>query len=127
MAFSFSAASQKKLALLHPEPRRIVERAITISTVDFTPFEVLRTPERQAELVAQGFSKTLHSKHLLQPSGYSHAVDLVPYINGSLTWKDINAFKAIAEAMFKSQVALGIYLKWGLLFKDFDDWAHWQY
>lgn len=44
-------------------------------------FETLRTVARQKLLVAQGFSKTMHSKHII-----GQAVDLVWQHNGQWTW-----------------------------------------
>jgi peptidoglycan LD-endopeptidase CwlK len=57
---------------VHPDPVRLVERAIQITTQDFRGQEGLRTRERQAALVARGASRTMNSRHLT-----GHAVDLV--------------------------------------------------
>ena len=46
--------------------------------MDFSVREGVRTPETQKEYVAKGVSKTMASKHLIQPDGYGHAVDLYP-------------------------------------------------
>ena len=46
--------------------------------MDFSVKEGLRTLERQKQLVAQGKSRTMLSKHLVQEDGYGHAVDLYP-------------------------------------------------
>ncbi len=66
----------ERLQTVHPQLARLV-RAVA-ETWDVVILETLRTPERQAELVAHGKSKTLQSKHLVQPDGYAHAVDLAP-------------------------------------------------
>jgi peptidoglycan L-alanyl-D-glutamate endopeptidase CwlK len=45
----------------HPDLVRVVERAIQITTQDFRVQEGPRTRECQAELVARGASRTMHS------------------------------------------------------------------
>jgi peptidoglycan L-alanyl-D-glutamate endopeptidase CwlK len=126
MAFSFGAGSKKKLEALEPNLKRVCERAIQLSTVDFTVYETIRTPERQAELVAQGFSQTLHSKHLAQSDGLSHAADLVPWNNGAPDWKDSAGFRAIAAAMFRAAIDLGVQVRYGGFWKTFIDSPHWE-
>lgn len=67
---------EEKLRTLHPNLSRLV-RAVA-ETWDVIILETSRTPDRQAELVADGKSKTMQSKHLVQADGYAHAVDLAP-------------------------------------------------
>ncbi|MDR1921532.1 MAG: M15 family metallopeptidase [Candidatus Adiutrix sp.] len=78
MGFKLSLSSRGRLADVHPDLTRVVERAIEITDVDFRVAEGLRSLERQKLNVKNGVSKTLHSKHLRQPDGYAHAVDLYP-------------------------------------------------
>jgi peptidoglycan LD-endopeptidase CwlK len=66
---------------VHPDPVRVVERAIRITTQDFRVQAGMRTRERQAELVARGASRTMHSRHLI-----GHAVDLVALGGGEISW-----------------------------------------
>lgn len=66
----------EKLQTLHPDLSRLIRQVA--ETWDVVILETSRTPERQAELYAAGKSKTLQSKHLVQPDGYAHAVDLAP-------------------------------------------------
>ena len=49
--------SYSKLEGVHPDMIKVVERAIQLSQQDFTVIEGVRTPERQAELYAQGRTK----------------------------------------------------------------------
>ena len=56
--------------------------------MDVTIIEGLRTEARQAELVAQGKSKTKYSKHL-----EGKAVDLAPY---PIDWEDRERFTYFA-------------------------------
>lgn len=79
MKYKFSANSRNKLTGIHPDLIRVVNRAMGMQIMDFSVVEGLRTLERQKQLVADGKSKTLKSKHLMQIDGYGHAVDLYPY------------------------------------------------
>lgn len=98
---------------VHPILVTIVHRAIEITEQDFGVFEGARTKERQRKLVAAGASKTLDSMHLLatdrlgaEAGQMSHAVDLVPYIDGRLRWEWGPCFK-IATAMDAAATELG--------------------
>lgn len=73
----------EKLQTLHPDLSRLIRHVA--ETWDVVILETSRTPERQAELVAAGKSKTLQSKHLVQPDGYAHAVDWAPL---PIDWND---------------------------------------
>lgn len=117
MAYKLSARSLSRLEGVHPDLVRIVKRAIEITRQDFSVLEGVRTPERQAELYAQGRSKpgqivtwTMTSNHFKQTDGYGHAVDLVPY---PLDWGNLRAFDAIAMAMFDAADELGLKIRWG--------------
>lgn len=79
MRYKFSRRSLDNLVGVHPDLVRVVHDLMNMQIMDFTVVEGLRTPERQRELFAQGKSKTLNSKHLKQPDGFSHAVDIYPH------------------------------------------------
>ena len=93
MSFVLGAKSKEKLQGVDIRLVRLVEQAIKETTVDFTVLEGLRTPERQQQLVNDGFSQTLKSKHLT-----GHAVDLVAIVNGKVSW-DKEHYPEIARAM----------------------------
>jgi peptidoglycan L-alanyl-D-glutamate endopeptidase CwlK len=121
--FSFGAASKSKLVGVHPELIRVAERAIQISSVDFGISEGVREYARQVELVAQKKSTTLHSKHLIQGTGFAHAIDVFAFINGkaSFQWK---YYGPIVQAFIEAGTALGVQLRFGHLWKDFTDSVH---
>lgn len=115
--YRLSARSRARLAGVHPDLVRVVERAIELTGQDFTVIEGLRTPERQADLYAQGRTRpgpivtwTLNSRHFAQPDGYGHAVDVVPW---PVDWTDPAKFTAVAQAMFAAAHELGVGLRWG--------------
>lgn len=86
---------------------KVVKRAIEISSVDFAVIEGVRTKARQAELVRKGASKTMNSRHLT-----GHAVDIVPVIDGKVSW-DFNHYYPLAKAMAQAATELGVKVRWG--------------
>lgn len=112
MTYILGAKSSANLAHVHPGLVAVVERAIAITTQDFTVYEGLRTSARQRLLVAAKASKTLNSKHLEQPDGFGHAVDLVPWIDGTPRW-EWGPIYDIAAAVREAAIALDVPLRWG--------------
>lgn len=112
MSYSLGAASRRELAGVHPRLVAVVERAINLTTQDFTVHDGLRTEAEQRQLVARGTSRTMNSKHRRQADGYGHAVDLVPWINGRPRWEWPPIFR-IAVAVRQAAEELGVPLRWG--------------
>lgn len=110
--FVLGARSLANLEGVHPDLVAVVKRAIEITTQDFTVFDGLRTVAEQEQMVKSGASQTMNSKHLRQPDGYGHAVDLVPWINGKPRW-EWPAIYPIAEAMQTAANELGVAITWG--------------
>lgn len=117
MPFRLSTTSNGNLAMVHPNLRHVVERAIELTTVDFKVIEGVRTKERQAKLYAQGRTApgpivtwTKNSNHFQKADGYGHAVDLLP---APYDWKDLKGFDAVAKAMFKAAAEIGVKIRWG--------------
>lgn len=86
MAFEIGPKSRKELQGVHPDLVALVERAAQLSTIDFSVHDGLRTEAEHQENLRTGASKAKRSMHCIQPDGYGHAVDLVPWINGKLQW-----------------------------------------
>lgn len=107
MPYKLGPRSLLNLRGVHPDLVRVVKRAISISSVDFTVIEGLRTVARQKELVAKGASKTMRSRHI---SG--HAIDIAPYVAGQVRW-DWPLFLPIAEAMKKAAEIEDVKIRWG--------------
>lgn len=72
--------NKNKLTAAHPLLSRIMRHAGRRDP--FRVIECLRSQERQLSLFDSGASKTMRSLHLRQPDGFSHAVDVVPLVNG---------------------------------------------
>ena len=79
MTFSFSQRSQDRLSNIHPDLVILCRHVLATGIMDFSIVEGARSESRQRDLVARGVSTTMNSKHLIQPDGYAHAVDLYPY------------------------------------------------
>ncbi|WP_145573137.1 M15 family metallopeptidase [Yersinia mollaretii] len=117
--FRFGQISEHNLRNVHPDLVLIVRRALTLSTVDFRVIEGIRTAERQRQLVRNGSSKTLNSRHLT-----GHAVDLAPLINNKIPWEDWGAFHQVAKAMKQAALEMELPLQWGGDWKSFKDGPH---
>lgn len=85
---------------------KVVSRAIELTSVDFVVIEGVRTVKRQQELVNQGASQTMNSKHIT-----GDAVDLGAWL-GTIRWELPLYFK-IADAMKQAAIENNIGIKWG--------------
>jgi peptidoglycan L-alanyl-D-glutamate endopeptidase CwlK len=116
--FILGKRSTDNLKGVHPDLVRVVKRALDISPVDFTVIEGLRTKERQAELLEQGFTRTMNSRHII-----GQAIDIVPL---PVDWNNPKPFGMVAEAMKKAADELGVKITWGGDWKTFKDLPHYQ-
>lgn len=113
--FKLGKTSLANLRQVHPTLVRVVSAAIEITTQDFTVFEGARSKAQAAANLAKGVSKTTHSLHVLQPDGFAHAVDLVPWHNDGPRW-EWPLIYPIAEAMIQAAKQLDVdleSLRWG--------------
>lgn len=88
---------------------------------DFRIFEGHRTEARQKKLFTQGFSKTLNSKHLINPS---RAIDIIefPYTwTGFIISKEY--FNFVNNFLKSKEWAL---IEWGGNWNKFKDYPHFQ-
>ena len=113
MSFMLGHRSRGELHGVHDDLVFLAERAITITPVDFSVHDGLRSVAEQRNYVASGVSKTMRSYHLPQhPEGRGWAVDLVPYINRKLRWEWKPLYR-IATAMHEVANEYEIELRWG--------------
>jgi peptidoglycan L-alanyl-D-glutamate endopeptidase CwlK len=112
MSFNLSKRSLSRLEGVHPDMVAVVKRAIKLTEVDFGVTQGVRTLEQQKEYVRTGKSRTMNSKHLPQSDGYSHAVDVVAYIDGNVVW-ELNVYDNIADAFATAARELGVKIRWG--------------
>jgi peptidoglycan L-alanyl-D-glutamate endopeptidase CwlK len=105
--FKLSKRSHDRLFGVDPRLVAVVNSAIGITKVDFGVTEGLRTRETQEAYVKAGKSQTMDSKHLT-----GHAVDLVAFVNGAVSW-ELNLYDDIAEAMRIAAREHDLPLRWG--------------
>jgi peptidoglycan LD-endopeptidase CwlK len=120
MGYSLGLRSKMRLRGVHPDLVKVVERAIQITEVDFTVMEGLRTVARQRELLKQGATRTMNSRHIT-----GHAVDLGALVGGAVRW-DWPLYHKIAAAMKQAAGELGIKIEAGADWKKFPDGPHFQ-
>ena len=124
----WDSRSLTSLQGIHPDLRRVMDRALQDAPFAFVVTEGLRTIERQRELVRIGASKTLNSRHLT-----GHAVDLVPFVDidkdGKVEAEEMYSWPlyyklapVIKAAAAKEKVAL----IWGGDWRSFKDGPHWE-
>lgn len=104
--FKLSQRSINNLKGTKPQLQDVVSRAIQLAEVDFVVIEGLRSIARQQELVRQGASQTMNSKHIT-----GDAVDLAAW-NGTIRWEMPFYFK-IAEAVKRSAIENNVAIRWG--------------
>jgi peptidoglycan L-alanyl-D-glutamate endopeptidase CwlK len=119
MTYKLGSRSISNLRGVHPDLVAVVKRAITLTEIDFTVTEGLRTKERQAQLVKAGASKTMNSRHIT-----GHAVDVAAWVDG-IRW-DWPLYAKIAVAFKKAAADLGVPIVWGGDWKSFRDGPHFE-
>jgi peptidoglycan L-alanyl-D-glutamate endopeptidase CwlK len=114
----YSTRSLKSLEGIHPDLRRVIDRALQDSPVDFIVIEGVRSRARQSQLVVSGASQTMDSRHLT-----GHAVDLLPIgPNGpEFAWPLYNKLGPAVEAAAKAE---GVEITWGGRWAKFRDGPH---
>lgn len=120
MSIILGPRSLTRLEGVHPDLVRIVKTAASISDLDFTVLEGLRTVERQKQLFAQKATKTMNSRHLT-----GHAVDLAPMIGGKISW-DWPLYNRLAKIVKAASADEKVPLQWGGDWRQFKDGPHWE-
>ncbi|NBW16041.1 MAG: M15 family peptidase [Caulobacteraceae bacterium] len=126
MKSSLFARDFERLAGVHPDLVRVVERARLAEP--FIVVEGLRTRERQAALVKAGASRTMNSRHLT-----GHAVDLAYWLDdgdgvpeqGEVRF-DWPLASKLAAAMKAAAATEGVALVWGGDWASFPDGPHFE-
>lgn len=118
--YKLGPRSQMRLKGVHPDLVKVVERAIEITTVDFTVLEGVRDPLRQKRLVESGASQTLNSRHIT-----GHAVDLGAWVDDQVDWS-WPLYHQIAHAMKTAAKELNVPITWGGDWRTFKDGPHFE-
>ena len=120
MSIVLGARSLSRLEGVHPDLVRVVKKAAAMSDLDFTVLEGLRTQERQKELMKNGATKTMNSRHLT-----GHAVDLAPMLGGKISW-DWPLYNRLAKIVKAAAAAEKVTTTWGGDWSTFKDGPHWE-
>lgn len=120
MTFKLSQKSLDRMSGVHPDLIKVVKRAIELTQVDFGITEGLRTVERQKQLVAEGKSQTMKSRHIT-----GHAVDVVAYTDGKISW-EWKLYEQISKAFKQASADVGVPIEWGGDWKSLKDGPHFQ-
>lgn len=143
MAYRLGAQSRARLAGVHPDLARVVERAITISKIDFKVIEGVRSREQMminygkgrsaAQLAAKGIpakyaasgsakvtwlADPFNSKHARQKDGFSHAVDCLP---APYDWKEGPGWRLMYDAFMEAGRIEKVRVRWG---RNWDEDEH---
>ena len=117
----YSARSLKNLNGIHPDLRRVIDRALQDSPIDFIVIEGLRTTARQSQLVASGASRTMNSRHLT-----GHAVDLLPIGPNGKAAFDWPLYDRLGPAVKEAAAKEGVAITWGGDWSSFRDGPHFE-
>lgn len=132
--------SRESLKGVHPDLVRVMEEAVKDSPVDFTITSGVRTTKEQQELYAQGRTKPgiivtnvdgvkRKSNHQTKEDGYGHAIDLYPYVYGSVQVhhdKVSGWLNTIAKHIKKTAREMCLDITWGGDWNRFIDKPHFE-
>jgi peptidoglycan LD-endopeptidase CwlK len=126
MGFKLGKNSINNLAGVDGRLIAIADLAIELTNIDFGVPSTggLRTEADQAKLFADGVSKAdgVNNKSYHQ-SG--KAIDVYAYVDGKASWDKLH-LAVIASAMLQASAQLGYKLKWGGLWKSWQDYPHFE-
>ena len=113
-----TTASEKRLIGIHPKLAELIRKSSVNSPFAFVITEGLRTEARQKQLVAQGASRTMKSKHLT-----GHAIDFAVIIGGKADFH-FHLYEKVSTHMKKVAAKVGLTITWGGDWKSFKDGCH---
>ena len=126
MGFKLGTNSIKNLTGVDGRLIDIADLAIKLSNIDFgiPSSGGLRSTSDQAKLFEDGVSKADGVNNLsYHQSG--KAVDVYAYVDGKASWEKEH-LAIIAAAMLQASGQLGYELKWGGLWKSWQDFPHFE-
>ncbi len=120
--YIFSKRSLKSIKTEGLDHRLILLLGLMLeySPYDFVVTETLRTKERQAQLVKEGKSKTMNSRHII-----GKAFDIAILIDNKITW-DLKYYQEFGNIILKLAERLGFPIECGCFWKTFIDGPHIQ-
>lgn len=125
MSFAPAKSDERQLAKVHPDLVKVVRAVFATSPMPFRVLEGARTKEQQRKNIEAGVSWTMNSRHIPGRNGWAHAVDLVPLVDGQVTW-DMAAYRRFAPVVKAAAASVGVPVEWGGDWKRTVDGPHWQ-
>lgn len=120
MSYVFGPSSRQKLKGVHPDLIQVVTKGLEL--MDLVILGGVRTLRQQRIYVKQGLSKTMDSKHLIQPSGFAEALDLAPYPN--FDWE---SERGAADLLMMGGGLLAVAWELGIRIRYGGDWnGNWR-
>lgn len=123
---AWSERSLRNLTGIHPDLRRVMDRALQESPVDMVINEGLRTLARQKQLLAKKATTTLKSRHIT-----GHAIDFYAWVDidkdGDIEFVEMcnpRLMKQIADAIKAAAVKEKVAIVWGGDWRTFKDPPH---
>ena len=118
----FGNTSEANLKGVHPDLVRVMRKALTLlpADLDFRVTEGLRSVKRQKELMAQGLTRTMNSRHIT-----GHAVDVFALVKGVGTW-DFKQYKRLAAVIKQAAKLEKVPIVWGGDWVTFKDGPHFE-
>ena len=126
MTFQLGTNSINNMSGIDERLISIAELAITLTNIDFGIPNTggLRSTEDQAKLFTSGVSKADgRANKSYHQTG--KAVDVYAYVDGKASWDKLH-LSLIAAAMLQASSQLGFELKWGGLWKSWQDYPHFE-
>lgn len=110
----FGKSSLANLDGVMPGLVNVAKLAITLCEFDGTVIAGggLRTPA-QAQANFEAGTGIKDSRHIRQPDGWGHAIDLIALTNGKIDWKNLAAFRAMAIAVKRASAILCVPIRQG--------------
>jgi|TARA_B110000908_G_scaffold56308_1_gene68549 peptidoglycan L-alanyl-D-glutamate endopeptidase CwlK len=124
--FKLGANSLKNREGIDERLIEITDLAISLSNVDFGIPSTggLRTLDDQVKLFTEGKSKC-DGRATKSYHQTGKAVDVYAYVDGKASWDKLD-LALVAAAMLQASAELGYELKWGGLWKSWQDYPHFE-
>jgi peptidoglycan LD-endopeptidase CwlK len=123
---AWSERSLRNLKGIHPDLRRVMDRALQDSPIDLVINEGLRTLERQKQLLAIKATTTLKSRHIT-----GHAIDFYAWVDldtdGKIEFFEMSnprLMRQIAAAIKLAAAREKVAIVWGGDWRSFKDLPH---
>ena len=109
--YKFGKRSLQNLSQAHEDIQTVAKAALAFGVIDFTVIETHRGQADQNRYHQLGKSQVTwpHGKHNSIPSD---AADMVPYVNGKISW-DLNHCLVLAGVMLAVAALAKVKIRWG--------------